>query len=61
MEPGSSAAIEDSANGIRSAYAAGMRVVAIPNAAYPPGEQALALAHVVLDSLHDLTPEAIET
>ena len=61
VEPSHCAAVEDSANGIRSAYAAGMRVVAIPNAAYPPGEQALAPAHVVLDSLHDLTPEAIET
>ena len=61
VEPPSCAAVEDSANGIRSAHTAGMRVVAIPNAAYPPGEQALALADVVLDSLHDLTPEAIET
>ena len=30
------AAIEDSSNGIRSAHAAGMRVIALPNTHYPP-------------------------
>jgi HAD superfamily hydrolase (TIGR01509 family) len=50
------AAIEDSANGIRSAHAAGMRVVAIPNAAFPPPDEALALAAVVLPSIRELTP-----
>jgi beta-phosphoglucomutase-like phosphatase (HAD superfamily) len=45
------AAIEDSANGIRSAHAAGMRVVAIPNRRYPPPPDALALADATLDSL----------
>ena len=43
------AAIEDSHAGIRSAKAAGMRVVAIPNPHYPPDEDALAAADVVLD------------
>ena len=32
----SCAAVEDSANGIRAAHAAGMRVVALPNRRYPP-------------------------
>jgi HAD superfamily hydrolase (TIGR01509 family) len=59
-DPGDCAAIEDSHNGIRSAKAAGMRVVAIPNAHYPPGEEALAEADVVLPSLTELTPEAVE-
>jgi protease-4 len=54
------AAIEDSHSGIRSAKAAGMRVVAIPNAAFPPEEEALAEADVVLRSLPELRPEAIE-
>ena len=55
------AAIEDSANGIRSAHAAGMRVVAIPNPAYPPPDDALALAAVVLDSIRKLSPDAVES
>jgi HAD superfamily hydrolase (TIGR01509 family) len=54
------AAIEDSENGIRSASAAGMLVVAIPNHVFPPSTEALALTDVVLDSLAELTPEAIE-
>jgi HAD superfamily hydrolase (TIGR01509 family) len=59
LEPARAAAVEDSANGIRSAHAAGLRVVAIPNAHFPPAEDASALADVVLDSLTDLTPEAV--
>jgi len=59
VEPERAAAIEDSANGIRSAHAAGMRVVAIPNRRYPPPDDALALAGLVLDSLAELTPDAV--
>ncbi len=54
------AAVEDSSNGLRAAAAASMRVIAIPNAAHPPEPDALALADVVLDSLDELTPAAIE-
>jgi HAD superfamily hydrolase (TIGR01509 family) len=54
------AAIEDSENGIRSATAAGMRVVAIPNRVFPPSEEAVSLAARVLGSLDELTPEVIE-
>jgi len=54
------AAIEDSHSGIRSARAAGMRVVAIPNPAYPPDDAALAEADVVLRSIEELTPEVID-
>jgi HAD superfamily hydrolase (TIGR01509 family) len=60
VAPNRCAAIEDSENGIRSARSAGMRVVAIPNRVFPPGQEAVALADVVLDSLDELTPEAIE-
>jgi HAD superfamily hydrolase (TIGR01509 family) len=55
------AAVEDSENGIRSAKAAGMRVVAIPNPRYPPAEDALSSADVVLPSVAALTPAAVES
>jgi HAD superfamily hydrolase (TIGR01509 family) len=54
------AAVEDSHNGIRSARAAGMRVVAIPNPSFPPDEEALAEADTVLQSIDELTPEVVE-
>lgn len=58
VDPRACVAVEDSANGIRAAHAAGMRVVAYPNAVYPPPPDALGLASVVLGSLADL-PGAI--
>jgi HAD superfamily hydrolase (TIGR01509 family) len=54
-------AIEDSANGIRAAKAAGMRVIAIPNPHYPPHEDALEQADAVLASLWELTPDVVES
>ena len=60
VDAGRCAAVEDSHSGIRSAQAAGMRVIAIPNASYPPDEEALAAADAVLDSLDDLTPEVVD-
>jgi HAD superfamily hydrolase (TIGR01509 family) len=57
VDPSSCGAVEDSANGIRSAHAAGMYVVAIPNPAFPPADDALALADVVLDAITKLVPE----
>ena len=59
VEPATAAAVEDSASGIRSANAAGMRVIAIPNGAFPPPDDVLALADVVLDSIEELDPETI--
>jgi HAD superfamily hydrolase (TIGR01509 family) len=55
--PSSCVAVEDSSNGIRSAVRAGMTVIAVPNREFPPSPDALALAHDVLDSLTQLTPE----
>ena len=55
VEPERCAAVEDSHAGIRSAKSAGMRVVAIPNASYPPDDEALELADAVVGSLDDLT------
>ena len=53
-DPAETAAVEDSHNGILSAHAAGMRVIAIPNPVFPPGDDALARADRVLDSIADL-------
>ena len=50
-------AVEDSHNGIRSAKAAGMRVVAVPNPHFPPDDEAMALADVVLGSVAELQVE----
>ena len=61
VAPERTAAVEDSANGIRSAKAAGMRVVAIPNKHFPPPEEVLGLADVRLDGLAELTPGAVES
>jgi HAD superfamily hydrolase (TIGR01509 family) len=58
-EPSDCVAIEDSANGIRSAHAAEMAVIAIPNRDFPPEPDALALAALVLDSLEELSPERV--
>jgi len=59
VPPGACAAVEDSHSGIRSAKAAGMRVIAIPNPSYPPDGEALAHADVVLQSPHELTISAV--
>jgi HAD superfamily hydrolase (TIGR01509 family) len=59
VEHADCAAIEDSTNGLRSAHAAGMAVIAVPNQDFPPEADALSLADVVLDSLEQLTPERV--
>ncbi len=51
--------IEDSVNGVRSAVAAGMTVVLVPNASVPPDPEARLLAHVVLERLADLDIAAV--
>jgi HAD superfamily hydrolase (TIGR01509 family) len=59
VQPDRCAADEDSAHGFASARAAGMRVVAVPNPAYPPGRDALAQADLVLGSVAELRPELL--
>jgi HAD superfamily hydrolase (TIGR01509 family) len=59
VPPERCAAVEDSENGILSAKAAGMRVLAIPNREFPPPEDSLAEADVVLGSLTELNPEIV--
>ena len=50
-------AVEDSHNGILSAKAAGMFVVAVPNLHYPPDPGTTAQADVVLGSITELEPD----
>ena len=59
VPPERCSAIEDSANGIRAAHAAGMRVIAIPNRRYPPAADALELADAALASITELSPEVV--
>lgn len=60
VDPGRAVAIEDSSNGIRSAAAAGMQVIAVPHQAFPPADDAIARAAAVVASLDEVTPELVE-
>jgi HAD superfamily hydrolase (TIGR01509 family) len=60
LRPAACAAVEDSSNGLRSAAAAGMVVVAVPHGVYPPAPDALAAAALVVTSLDELTVAAVE-
>jgi HAD superfamily hydrolase (TIGR01509 family) len=60
-ESAACAAVEDSSNGILSAAAAGLRVVAIPRPEYPPSERARAAAALTLKNLDAVTPEALQS
>jgi HAD superfamily hydrolase (TIGR01509 family) len=59
IEPARGVAVEDSSNGLRSAAAAGLQVVAVPHPRYPPDPDALAVARVVLRDLSGLTPDVV--
>ncbi len=61
VPPSHAAAVEDSSNGLRSAAAAGLHVIAIPHPQYPPDPDALAAASLVLPTLAALTPDAVAT
>ena len=53
------AAVEDSTNGLRSAAAAGLHVIAIPHPRYPSDPAVLATAGLVLTGLDELTPDRV--
>lgn len=59
VDPRGCVAVEDSSNGLRSAHAAGMRVIAVPHPRYPPAPDALALAWRVLPGLDALTADLL--
>ena len=60
VDAGRCVAVEDSASGIRSAVAAGMKVIAIPNREFPPSPEELAPAEDVLSSLLELDRARVE-
>jgi HAD superfamily hydrolase (TIGR01509 family) len=59
VDPRDAAGVEDSHNGILAAKAAGLRVIAIPNHEFPPGDEALRAADAVVVSLDELTPAVV--
>lgn len=59
VDPATAVAIEDSSNGLRSASAAGLKVIAVPHEAFPPAPDALALADVVVDGLDEVTVQLV--
>ncbi|MGZ4386700.1 MAG: HAD family hydrolase [Gaiellaceae bacterium] len=59
VAPGRAAAIEDSHNGLLAARAAGMRVIAVPNPAFPPGPEVMGAADEVIGSLEELTGDLV--
>ncbi|MBJ7521890.1 MAG: HAD family phosphatase [Solirubrobacteraceae bacterium] len=59
-DPAACVAVEDSGNGIRSAAAAGLAVIALPNPQYPPGADALALVGTVVSSLDELDVDLMQ-
>jgi HAD superfamily hydrolase (TIGR01509 family) len=60
VDAGRCVAIEDSGNGLRAAAAAGTAVIAVPNAHYPPDDDALALAAATVASVGEVTVELVE-
>jgi HAD superfamily hydrolase (TIGR01509 family) len=58
-QPGTAAAVEDSSNGLRSAAAAGLHVIAVPRPEYPPAAAALGQAQAVLGGLDELTTDLV--
>jgi HAD superfamily hydrolase (TIGR01509 family) len=60
VEPARCVAVEDSANGLRAAAAAGMTVIAVPNAHYPPDAEALSLAAATVTVPGEITPALVQ-
>lgn len=60
VAPPACVAVEDSTNGILSAHAAGMTVIALPNAHYPPERFAVRRAGALIASLDELTVDRVE-
>ena len=61
VDPAECEAVEDSSNGLRSAAAAGMTVIAVPNPHYPPAADALSLAAATVPVVGDVTPDLVSS
>jgi HAD superfamily hydrolase (TIGR01509 family) len=59
VDPAECTAIEDSTNGVKSAVAAGMRTIAVPNRKFRPDDDVLASAAVVVSSLAEVTVDLV--
>lgn len=60
VDPARTAAVEDSANGILSALAAGMTVIAVPPHFHPPAKDVLGRCHAVIETLDELDSALLE-
>ena len=60
VDPGACVAVEDSSNGVRSAAASRMRVIAIPTERYLLDPDAAATASLTLHRLDELTVDSVE-
>jgi mannitol-1-/sugar-/sorbitol-6-/2-deoxyglucose-6-phosphatase len=61
VPPNQCVGIEDSANGIRSLHAAGMRIIAVPGEQFPLAPEILSLADVRLESLEQFSVELLRS
>jgi beta-phosphoglucomutase-like phosphatase (HAD superfamily) len=59
VDAAASVAVEDSSNGVRSAAAAGMRVIAVPHRRYPLDEDARGRATLAIADIQSLTPDTV--
>ena len=59
VDPKDCVAVEDSTNGIKSAVAAGMRTIAVPNRQFRPDDEVLTTAAVVVSSLAEVTVDLV--
>ena len=59
--PPSCVAVEDSTNGLRSAMAAGLHAIAVPQPRYPVDQAVLRGAIAVMSDLRELTPDLIRS
>jgi HAD superfamily hydrolase (TIGR01509 family) len=60
VDPSHGAAIEDSTNGLLSALAAGVRVIAVPRVDFPPDPEVLAQADAAIPDLGALSVEVVD-